>query len=259
MSFKDVFSKVGKAINTNSPVILTGIGVVGVITTAVLASKASITADFVIKEHKKKTEHHPEYKKDINKDLAIDLAKLYWPTLLSGGLTITAIICSNRISSRRQAALAAAYNISEKALVNYQDKVTELLGEKEAKKVKDAVAKKAIEDNPVSDNQVIITNGTTLCYDDISGRYFNADPERLRQIMNEINSRLLTEHFISLNEFYYEIDLKPIRIGQDLGWHLEDGTIELSFSAHVSEDNRPVLVLEYSVTPRPRGRDYYGY
>ena len=58
------------------------------------------------------------------------------------------------------------------------------------------------------------------------------------------------EMYISLNEFYYEIGLNPISIGDDLGWNIDHGYIELSFSSQLTDDGNPCLVIDYQVTPR---------
>lgn len=56
--------------------------------------------------------------------------------------------------------------------------------------------------------------------------------------------------YISLNEFYDEIGLDHISIGDDLGWNIERGMIDLSFSSLVADDGTPCLVVDYQVSPK---------
>jgi hypothetical protein len=89
-----------------------------------------------------------------------------------------------------------------------------------------------------------------LCYDAVSGRYFKSDIDKLKKAENILNRRLVEEMSISLNDFYYEIDLPEIDIGDDLGWNIDKGYIELMFSAQLAEDGTPCLVVGFQVTPK---------
>lgn len=62
--------------------------------------------------------------------------------------------------------------------------------------------------------------------------------------------------YISLNEFYDEMDLPHIDIGDDLGWNIDDA-IELTFSSQLTEDKTPVLVISYEYCPRYDFRTCY--
>ena len=97
---------------------------------------------------------------------------------------------------------------------------------------------------------IITGKGETLCYDSITSRYFKCDIEKLRKVENMMNKRLLSEMYISLNEFYYEIGLNQTDIGDDLGWNIEEGLVDLEFSSQLAEDDTPCLVIGYRVSPR---------
>ena len=165
--------------------------------------------------------------------------------------SMACLICSNSVSSRRNAALATAYNLSHTALTEYKDKVVETIGEKKEELVREAIAKDKIENDPVSGHEVIITDkGTTLCYDGVFGRYFVSDIDTIKRAINRINRELVTCMYVSLNEFYTEIGLKPTNIGYDLGWNIDDGEIEVNFDTQIAEDGRPCLVITYNVSPK---------
>lgn len=235
------------AITKHSPEILTGIGIAGMITTTIMAVRATPKALILIEERKEEI--------DVDKLTPIELIKTTWtcyiPAAITGGLSIICLIGASSVNARRNAALATAYTLSESALKEYQEKVIETIGEKKEQTVRDAIAKDRIDKNPVSSREVIITEkGNTLCYDAISGRYFKSDIDKLKKAENELNRRMRDEMYISLNEFYYEIGLNPTSIGDDLGWNIDHGYIELNFSSQLSDEGTPCLVIDYQVAPR---------
>lgn len=244
-------SNIAKGVRTamikHSPEILTGIGIAGMITTTVMAVRATPKAIKLIEEEKDR--------QNIERLKPIDIIKTTWkcyiPAAITGGLSIACLIGASSVNARRNAALATAYTLSESALKEYQEKVIETIGKKKEQSVRDAIAKDRIDKNPVSSREVIITEkGNTLCYDSISGRYFKSDIDKLKKVENELNRRMRDEMYISLNEFYYEIGLNPISIGDDIGWNIDRGYIELNFSSQLTDDGNPCLVIDYQVAPR---------
>jgi len=234
-------------VNKRSPEILTGIGIAGMITTTVMAVRATPKALALIED--KKTENNTE------KLTPIETIKATWtcyiPAAITGCLSILCLVGASSVNARRNAALATAYTLSESALKEYQEKVIETIGKKKERAIRDAIAKDRIEQDPVTSKEVIITEkGNTLCYDSISGRYFKSDIDKLKKAENELNRRMRDEMYISLNEFYYEIGLNPTSIGDDLGWHIDHGYIELSFSSQLADEGTPCLVIDYRVAPR---------
>ena len=248
---KTKLSSISKGIRSvitkHSPEVLTGIGIAGMITTTIMAVRATPKALILIEERKEEI--------DVDKLTPIELIKTTWtcyiPAAITGGLSVICLIGANSVNARRNAALATAYTLSESALKEYQEKVIETIGEKKEQTVRDAIAKDRIDKNPVSSREVIITEkGNTLCYDSISGRYFKSDIDKIKKAENELNRRMRDEMYISLNEFYYEIGLNPIGIGDDLGWNIDRGYIELNFSSQLTDDGTPCLVIDYQVAPR---------
>ena len=245
-----------------SPEILTGIGIAGMITTTVLAVKATPKAINLIEEKKKdiyreQKGHDPEYRLDYQKPLPskLDYIKVAWkpyiPAAITGVASISCIIGASSVHAKRNAAIAAAYNLSQTALTEYKEKVIETIGEKKEQAIKDKIAKDKVEKDPVSKSEVIVTGkGNTLCYDAFNSRYFYSDIDQIKKAINELNRRMLNEMYVSLNDFYDELNLRHSGNGYDLGWKLDDGLVEVDFSSQLSDDGRPCLVLEYMVAPR---------
>ena len=55
--------------------------------------------------------------------------------------------------------------------------------------------------------------------------------------------------YASLNDFYDEIGLEPTSQGDDLGWNLDE-LMDVSFGAGLTKDDKPCIVLNYSVAPK---------
>lgn len=241
------FLSLKTAIKKHSPEILTGIGIAGMITTTVMAVRATPKAPILIEERKEEI--------GAEKLEAMDMVKTTWacyiPAAITGTLSVACLIGASSVNARRNAALATAYTLSESALKDYQGKVIEMFGEKKNEAVKDAVAKDKVEKNPVVTREVIITEkGNTLCYDAISGRYFKSDIEKIKKAECELNRQMLDDMYVSLNDFYYEIGLDSVKLGDELGWNVDSGYIDLSFSSQLASDGTPCLVIDYSVAPR---------
>ena len=241
------FLSLKTAIKKHSPEILTGIGIAGMITTTVMAVRATPKALILIEERKEEI--------GAEKLEVMDMVKTTWmcyiPAAITGTLSVACLIGASSVNARRNAALATAYTLSESALKDYQGKVIEMFGEKKNEAVKDAVAKDKVEKNPVVTREVIITEkGNTLCYDAISGRYFKSDIEKIKKAECELNRQMLDDMYVSLNDFYYEIGLDSVKLGDELGWNVDSGYIDLSFSSQLASDGTPCLVIDYSVAPR---------
>jgi hypothetical protein len=248
--------KIGDTIAQNSPTILTGLSVAGLISTVIMAVRTTPKAIRIIDVAKTGRYLTAQEKNESPDDLTkLDIIKLTWkcyiPVMIMGGVTIGCIIGANSINLRRNAALASAYSLSETVLKEYQSKVVETIGENKERKIKDEIAKDKIIKNPVDDNEVIITNyGETLCYDSLSGRYFKSDIERIRSAFNTVSYDMMSEMFISLNQLYSELGLRGTELGDQLGWHVDGGKLEPDFSSQLTDDGRPCLVINYSVMPR---------
>lgn len=264
----ELFQKAKVFADKNSPSILTGLAVAGVISTTVMAIKATPKAEKLLLEAKiakmdyieyDKIAEHPEI---LLKDTPLpDLTALetlrivgmtYGPTVLMGGATIGCILGANSINLKRNAALAASYALTSDTLRDYKAKTKELLGEKKEQKISDAVTGDKIKRTPVSTDKLVRTGrGETLCFEPWSGRYFLSDIEYIRKIINDMNVMLINQSFITMNELYYALDLPETKIGDQIGWEVENGKlVEPLFTSTLTEDNTPCLVLDFQVAPK---------
>ena len=243
-----------KFASKRSPEILTGIGIAGMITTTILAVRATPKALELIEEKKEE-----ESVDELSSFEVVKVAcKPYIPAMVTCVASTACLIGASSVNTKRNAALATAYKLSETALSEYRDKVVETIGEKKERIVRDKVAEERVKKNPVSKNEVIVTgNGKTLCFDPISGRYFMCSIETIKRAENELNKQMLHDisGYVSLNEFYDELGLDHTSVGDDLGWNT-DQLIDINFSSQLNDNGEPSVVLDYLVAPK---YDYYKF
>lgn len=250
-AFSKSLKTVGSVLNKNSPTILTGISVAGLISTAVLAVRATPKAIRLLDEEEERLYGYKDSIRGLTKKEIIQTTwKLYLPAVISGAITIACIIGSNQIHLKRNAALASAYGISQKLLDEYQKKVVDVIGESKEEKIRDEINQDRVDKNPPEENKIILTgNGDVLCCDTLFGRYFRSDMESLRQAVNDINQEFLREGgIITLNDFYYRIGMSNIPFGDYVGWDIQDGLIDVGYSATLYK-NEPCIAMNFKIKP----------
>lgn len=245
----------------HSPEILTGVGIAGMITTTVLAVKATPKALDLIEEaeRQKHADIHGDYH-DIGREplTKIETIKVAWkpyvPAAVTGVLSTACLIGASATNYKRNAALATAYQVVSTTLADYKEQVVETIGEKREKTVREKVAQKQVDKNPVTKSEIIFTGaGDVLFLEPVSMRYFTFDIERMRKVFNDLNYRMVTggEPYISLSEFYDEVGLSHTANSDNIGWSLySGGQIEVDYHATKTDDGRPCLKLDYLVAPR---------
>lgn len=251
---------VKRGFGKRSPEILLGLGIASAITSTVLAVKATPKAMELLAEAEKENINRqikegvpgPEVKNGLPSAQVVKTVwKCYIPAAISGAASIACLLGSHSVNAKRNAALATAYKLSETALNEYREKVVEEIGEDKEKVIRDKVSQKHLDEKPVSKNEVVITGtGKQLCYDGISGRYFESDIQTIRAAVNKINETMVYEMYAALNDFYNEIGLSNTDMGDELGWNLDDGLLEISYGAMVADDGRPCITLDYRIAPR---------
>ena len=243
MNFKGIVPATKTFLKKHAPEIMLGVGITGFISTAILSATGTIKALDKVAQAKDEL--------GVDELTPKETAKAVWtcyiPAVATAAASTACIIGGAKITSKRSAALAVAYSLSEKALTEYKTAIVETLGEKKAKSVIEAVDDKLMQDSPVTKNEVIITEkGNTLCYDKLNDRYFKADMDSIKRAENQINCQMLREGYVSLNDFYDEVGLKHTALGGSLGWKVDDGMIDISFTTCLADDGTPCLVYRFS-------------
>lgn len=253
MTFKEVFNRTDKLLKDNSPAIFTGLGLVGVASTAYLSARAGYKSALL-------NINQPAFGESVDKKTKVKhTIKIHWkfyvPASISGLATMSFIVASTKASSKKAAVITAAYSLSEKAFSEYKDKVLETLGEKKEQAIRDEIAADRIKNNPPpapSSELTLVGPRNVLCCEMYTGRYFYSDMETLRKAENEINSRILREMYAVLSDFYCWVGLPYTSMSDDIGWDT-DRMLALKFTTIMTDDGRPCLAFDYNYTKPLRG------
>lgn len=256
------FHKVGFQLKKHSPEILVVTGVVGTVASAVMACKATTKINLVLDETKKHVDiiHEgvengetigtmengetgviPYTEEDGKKDLtivyaktAVNLVKLYAPSVIIGGLSIAAILSGHNITRKRNMALAAAYATVDKSFKEYRSRVIERFGKEldrelkyniKAKEVEEVVQNEDGTESIVKKTVNVIDPNTLSDY----ARFFDdgctgwtKDPEFnlmfLKDQQRYANDLLKAKGYLFLNEVYDMLGIPRTKAGQVVGW-----------------------------------------
>lgn len=244
-----------KTMSKHSPEILTAVGIVGMVTTVVLAVKATPKA---LKEIDEKKIEEQKEKLD-----PVETVKVAWepyiPAAITGVVSIGCLIGANSVNAKRNAALATAAQLSATALSEYKEKVSETVDEETKKIINEKVAQEKLKKNPVpeekeikmKDQEIILENGHYLCYDAGGNCYFRSDENSIRSAINRLNARMNGgEAYVALNDLYAELGVRGTDVGDLLGWNVyRHGIIEPEFSTELASNGEPCLVVNYTVSP----------
>jgi hypothetical protein len=254
MQLADLGKRAAKLAQDHSPTIFTAIGVAGTLSTAFLTGRASYK---YMKDLSEEGYYDRDYKFERSpKEHFQKSWKLFIPAASTAVFTVAAIICANRIGTRRAAAMASAYAISEKAFVEYREKVLEKIGANKEREVRDELAQDRVTKHPVTSSAVVVgAGGDVLCFETHTGRYFKSDMETLKKAQNDLNYRILSDDYASLTDFYGLIGLPRTDISDELGWNT-DCKMELDFSVTLAENGQPCLAITYHPMPI---RNYYKF
>ena len=252
------FHKVGFQLQKKSPEILVGLGIVGVVASAVMACKATLKVNEIVEKtqddldriHKSEetgmTPAGESYSKDdCKKDLAITyvhtgmaFAKLYGPSVVLGAVSVTSILASHRILKKRNVALAAAYTAIDHSFKDYRKRVLDRFGEQVEKELRYNIKAKEIEETIVDDKGKEKTVKKTVdaadegwdpsqyspyakIFDELHPDWMK-DAERnlfyLKARQSQANDMLKARGHLFLNEVYDMLGFERTKAGAVVGW-----------------------------------------
>lgn len=252
------FHKVGFQLQKKSPEILVGLGIVGVVASAVMACKATLKVNEIVEKtqddldriHKSEetgmTPAGESYSKDdCKKDLAITyvhtgmaFAKLYGPAVVLGAVSVTSILASHRILKKRNVALAAAYTAIDHSFKDYRKRVLDRFGEQVEKELRYNIKAKEIEEIVVDDKGKEKTVKKTVdaadegwdpsqyspyakIFDELHPDWMK-DAERnlfyLKARQSQANDMLKARGHLFLNEVYDMLGFERTKAGAVVGW-----------------------------------------
>lgn len=229
-------------VQKNSPGLLFGAGVVGMVGSTVLACRATLKMDDVLEDAKDKLETsrtliHKDYsEKDRSRDASIiyvqtsvKIVRLYIPAIVVGGLSIAALTKSHNILNRRNAALTAAYTALEKGFNEYRARVIEKYGEEQDRHFRYGTQQVEIEDPDTGKKKIVtrVSQNEPSIYArffDPSSSSWSKEPEYnlifLKCQQNYANDLLHARGHVFLNEVYDMLGIPRSKAGAVVGWLL---------------------------------------
>lgn len=250
MTIRTVLKATEKFVTDNSPGILTGLAVAGTVSTALLTARAAyrVGMDASTQYHEAIREGEPLPEQLLDEK---HIAKTYWrefiPPAITATMTVVSVVAANRIGTRRAAAITAAFQLSEKLAEEYKERVIKTLGEKKEELMRAELGQERMERTGGSES-IIIVGPEVVFYDELSGRFFKHEMEKVRKAVNDINHRVNTDFYASLSDFYDLIGLDRTGFSDEVGWNPEE-LLEVSFSATLLTDGRPAVAMSYNKAP----------
>ena len=262
------FHKIGFKFKKHSPEILAVTGVVGIVTSAVMACKATTKVNDIVNEAKETvdkihesvgkglhTSDGEEYTEEVaKKDLTIVYAqtglkfvKLYGSSVALGIASIACLLGSNHILRKRNLALAAALTNVATSFKEYRDRLVDRFGKDVDRELRFGIKAKEVEETVVDKDgnettvaktvEVVDPNTAHSLYSIVfcegnTGWTRNAELNKvfLIQQQNWANDKLKMNGVLTLNEVYDMVGAPRTAYGQIAGWvWTEDGTIGDNF------------------------------
>ena len=239
-------------VQKHSPEILAGVGVVGVVTSTVMACKATMKLNDILEESKetrdkiREVESNPRYEEqysheDAKKDLTINytqtglkIAKLYAPAVILGSASLGCLLASNDILRKRNAALSAAYMTVDKSFKEYRQRVVDRFGEEVEKEIRYNIKAEEVTSTVVAEDgsettvtETVKTMDPNLYSDyakffDEASPYWQKDPEYnlmfLKSQQQYATDLLRARGRLFLNEVYEMLGIEKTKAGQIVGW-----------------------------------------
>jgi hypothetical protein len=235
----------------NAPSLLTVGAIGGFLSAAYLAIRVTPDANESLRVYDRQMsvlnlEDEPKWRSFVHRAKVV--VPYYAPAILSFSAATLMLVWAMSMHKRRNAALIVMAASLHKA----RHRVEETLADRVTDKAFDEIISAAQAPTKPPPAQFVVTGEQTVCYDQFSDRYFHVrSPEVIVKILGELNTRLRDVGFVSLNDLYYELGLKQLTIGEELGWAVEDGAIDIRITSALIKDTYvPCVSLFYTTVPR---------
>lgn len=232
--------------------ILTVVSAVGVVSTAVLAVKATPKALELIKAEKESRKitktttlyaNNQPYTTEVvegdPKLTALEIVKVAWkpyiPAALMGFSTIACIFGNHFINSRIQASLVSAYAVLDQSYKQYREKCIEMNNVDTDIDIRQKIAKSNFYKN------IEVEDGKELFFDYTSMQYFESTLDDVKQALDIINEALNNSGFVYLNDFYELLGIPLVDYGYNLGWFSDIGMLRLDYEKTELDDGDGTL------------------
>lgn len=242
MNWKTLTKTAKRTLSRNGSKILLGFGIAGAFTAVGFAITATPKAMILLDEKKKEL----GVEKLDAKTIVKTAAPVYIPTAISMAVSTGCIIGASSVNDRRNAALAAAYTMSETALRSYQDKVAATIGEDKAQEIKEAVTLEKMAKCPEPDEIPTAKNlapddvsydKKVKCWESLSGKYFWTTRNAIEKALNGLNKQLLSDLSVTENDLYDYLGMEHCKNGDLLGWDTQSCMmVDTFYGSRVDEE-----------------------
>jgi hypothetical protein len=226
----------------NSPGLLLGAGIVGMVGSTVLACRSTLKMSEVFEETKsdlhiaKTLDRRNSSEKERSKDItviyfktSVKVARLYAPSIILGGISIAALTRSHNILKARNVALMSAYSALEKGFNQYRARVVDKYGEDEDRNLRYGSQQVEVI-NPETNRKQLVTRvgpddpSIYARFFDMHSNNWGKEPEYnlvfLKAQQNYANDLLWSRGHVFLNEVYDMIGIDRSKAGAVVGWLL---------------------------------------
>lgn len=240
----------------HSSLLLSVASSVGLVTSTVLAVKATPKALQLIEEEKKKRSkivtntvyadnQKYESQEVVYEDLSIlDTIKVAWkpyiPTGISMFSTLICIFGNTYLNYKTQTSLISAYAILDRSYKEYIEKTKELYGEDADRDIRQKVASSNIDSNYIhrEDKKTFFELRTM--------RYFESTVQDVLKAENMLNQELAATGYVSMNDFFRFLHLEQLPYADYIGWcdHGEYHEIKFEHEKMELEDGLECILID---------------
>ena len=247
MNIKGLLKEAQKSIKANSPEILLGLGIAGMVTSTIFAIKATPKALQLIEEETEK-----KGEELTGKEIGKTVWKCYIPTVGMTAVSVACLIGGNRIKSKRALALYSAYEISKASFQTYKDGIVEKIGEKKAKEIENDITDKQIEEAIKINNLNVNKTDRTLFYENHHGEFY-ATLSDLELAVIKANNYMMQrglDGYICVGDVYDLMGLDDCGdYGVEKGFNFRDGLIELNKEADINDNGVARIKISFKNKP----------
>lgn len=230
MTIKQTFQKVGTKLAKHSPVIFTGIGIVGLGATAFLAYKSRDKVEAVVEEIERLNELEVEVSKV---EVVRDIAEAIYQPVVVGALSVTCILLAHRIQHRRILTLAGALAVEQSRNIFFEKKYRKQHGDEEYSKFIVPTDEEEVIEIGKNGKEKLTIQEVKKDIDHTIGQWYDESQEYAADdhlynvaMIDTVNDRLQTIMFqrgsLTLNEVREALGFERIRAGALLGWTTGD-------------------------------------
>lgn len=227
---------IAQTLKKQSPLILSIVGSIGVLGTAVLTTHATIKAVRIADGMQRLEPDKGKVVYPSNEEIVKAVWKCYIPPVTVGLATIGCILGSAVLSRHQQKALASAYILLDQSFREYKNKVNELYGENADREVRSEIVK-----DLYADTDERYDGETLIFYEEHYGKLFERTMLQVKTAEYELNRKFALDGEASINDFLDLLGLDNVDFGDCIGW-LADSNYDFYGHLWIEFKHEPIIM-----------------